>query len=378
MSRGKYRATPPTLADGEIVEPNLDVNGNLKIAGDIDLDIEPADLGAGAAGAATAVGVTQHINDGTGKRIAMLGDASGHPQVDVVTMPAITGAVTTSGTVTEASASAIKTALEIIDDWDASDHCNIRHLTATDDVVGIGAGTAQIGSLVTPLVAAETVVAGAASVLGKIGTVAAAAIVYVRVPCASASPATLKAAIRIWCDKSWSAIFYKARTVCNAPTMTLTSVQADQYVDVNGLRYTGKAAENTAARQFDRSGTDIAAATSLVNCINAATYGVPGLTAANAAGASNVVTLTATTATTTQCVPSAGTIVCAQAILASLTRIYDAPHVTGGQANTGANATAGTEYTVYADGHPHIYVGLKNDDAVNAATFVVGATLYAA
>jgi hypothetical protein len=64
-------------------------------------------------------------------------------------MPAITGAVTTSGTVTEASASAIKTALEIIDDWDASDHCNIRHLTATDDVVGIGAGTAQIGSVNT-------------------------------------------------------------------------------------------------------------------------------------------------------------------------------------------------------------------------------------
>ena len=30
---------------------------------------------------------------------------------------------------------AVKTALEIIDDWDASDHCNIRHLTATDDTV---------------------------------------------------------------------------------------------------------------------------------------------------------------------------------------------------------------------------------------------------
>ena len=89
MSRGKYRATPPTLVDGEFAEPNLDVNGNLQIAGNIDLDIEPADLGAGAAGAATAVGVTQHINDGTGKRIPILGDASGHPQVDVLTAPAV-------------------------------------------------------------------------------------------------------------------------------------------------------------------------------------------------------------------------------------------------------------------------------------------------
>jgi hypothetical protein len=36
---------------------------------------------------------------------------------------------------TEASAADIKTALQIIDDWDASDHCNIRHLTTTDDSV---------------------------------------------------------------------------------------------------------------------------------------------------------------------------------------------------------------------------------------------------
>ena len=113
----------------------------------IDLDIEASDLGAGAAGANCGNGVTQHLDNGAGKRVAALGDAAGHTQVDVLTLPAITGAVTTTGTVTEASASAIKTALEIIDDWDASDHCNIRHLVAADDVVGIGAGTAEIGNV---------------------------------------------------------------------------------------------------------------------------------------------------------------------------------------------------------------------------------------
>jgi hypothetical protein len=55
--------------------------------------------------------------DTAGKVQPIATDASGHPLV------------------TEASASAIKTALEIMDDWDASDHCNIRHLNATDDIV---------------------------------------------------------------------------------------------------------------------------------------------------------------------------------------------------------------------------------------------------
>ncbi len=39
------------------------------------------------------------------------------------------------GLVTEDNSAAIKIALEIIDDWDLSDHCNIRHLNGTDDVV---------------------------------------------------------------------------------------------------------------------------------------------------------------------------------------------------------------------------------------------------
>ena len=248
-------------------------------------------------------------------------------------------------------------------------------VTFATDESGLPAGTAQIGSLVTPVVAAETVVAGAASVLGKIGTVAAAAIVYVRVPCALTVPATLKAAIRIQCDKAWAATFYKSRTVANAPTITLASPQADDTVIINGLTFTGKTAQTLATRQFKQDvGDGDEAAVSLAACINDATYGVPGVTAV---AALHVVTLTATTATTTQCVTGVGgaRITCAQAILTSLTKINNAPHVVGGAAN---NTTAGTEYEVYADGHPHLYVGLTNNDGAAAATFVVGATLYAA
>jgi hypothetical protein len=230
---------------------------------------------------------------------------------------------------------------------------------------------AGTGSLVMPSVAAETVVAGASSVLGKIGTIAAAATIYVRVPCAAASPATARANIRIQCDKAWAATFYHARTILNAPTITLTTPSVDDTVIINGLTFTAKATESLANRQFNQSVDEDTAATSLAACINSATYGVPGVTAT---AALHVVTLTATTATTTQCVTGVGGahIVCAQTILASLEKINNAPHVTGGAAN---NTTAGTGYEVYVDGWPHIYVGVTNSDAANPMTLVVGATL---
>ena len=148
-----------------------DATGKLQIdmAGvDVTVDVDSADVGAAAAAADCAKGVTQHLDNGAGKRIAALGDASGHQQVDVVTLPAITGAVTTTGTVTEASASAIKTSLEIIDDWDASDHCNIRHLVATDDVVTVNEATSVVAETVQ--VNAAAVVAAAWSVIDATAT----------------------------------------------------------------------------------------------------------------------------------------------------------------------------------------------------------------
>ncbi len=50
---------------------------------------------------------------GTGDEWRFLLDSDGHIQVDVLSMP----------TVTETNSAAIKSALEIMDDWDESDYC---------------------------------------------------------------------------------------------------------------------------------------------------------------------------------------------------------------------------------------------------------------
>jgi hypothetical protein len=69
--------------------------------------------------------------------------AGGHVQVDVLAAP--------STAVTNADITSCKTALEIIDDWDSSDHCNIRHLNTTDDTVNIadGGNTITVDGTVT-------------------------------------------------------------------------------------------------------------------------------------------------------------------------------------------------------------------------------------
>lgn len=79
-------------------------------------------------------------------------------------------------------------------------------------------------------------------------------------------------------------------------TLTLDTVLAADEVTINGVTFTGAAAEDTSANEFDRSGTDAAAATSLANCINDATAGVPGVVAEAAAA---VVTVTAIDGRTT-------------------------------------------------------------------------------
>lgn len=68
-------------------------------------------------------------------------------------------------------------------------------------------------------------------------------------------------------------------------TLTLATVLAAQAVTINGLVFTAHATVTTpAARQFSIAGTDAQDATELAACINAATYGVPGVSA-TAAGA---------------------------------------------------------------------------------------------
>ena len=242
--------------------------------------------------------------------------------------------------------------------------------TANPIPVGMAAGTAAIGSLVQPAIAAETIVAGAASVLGKIGTSAQSAILYVRVPCAASTPATSRAHVRIKCDKIHSGTFYAARSVLNAPTITLASAQANDTVIVNGLTFTAHTDTTVAATgQFSIAGSDEDDAHELMTCINTR-FAALGLSATHSGG---IVTLTATTATTTQCVTGVGgaRIVCASAILASLNKLKLAPHFTGAAANSSWN---GDVYEVPVDGYPHIYVALVNTEAA-AATFEVGGTL---
>jgi hypothetical protein len=54
-------------------------------------------------------------------------------------------------------------------------------------------------------------------------------------------------------------------------TITAAGVDVDDTVTLNGYAFTAKAAEDLEAGQFDTSGTDTAAATSLAACINAST-----------------------------------------------------------------------------------------------------------
>jgi head-tail adaptor len=83
--------------------------------------------------------------------------------------------------------------------------------------------------------------------------------------------------------------------VCNVQrkgivyTVTLASVVAGNTAVINGMTFTGAAAESKYARQFSISGNDTADAASLVACINDASKGVPGLVATSSGA---IVTLT--------------------------------------------------------------------------------------
>lgn len=85
-----------------------------------------------------------------------------------------------------------------------------------------------------------------------------------------------------------------ANTKVNSLKITAASVQADDTITVNGITFTGAAAQDADKREFkadDTAGSgNTATATSIAACINDADYGVPGVTA-SADGA--VVTLTA-------------------------------------------------------------------------------------
>lgn len=232
-----------------------------------------------------------------------------------------------------------------------------------------GTTNGVIAGLYQPIVPAEVVVAGAASSLGKIGTMAAGATLFVRCPCAASAPGTSRVRWRVKCDKQHTVTMYLARTVLNAPTITLASVQANDTVVINGLTFTAHANTTTVAnREFKIDGaTDTLDAAELVTCINAA-FGALGLSGAAPAA---VVTLTATTATVTQAVTGVGgaRIVCAQT--------FPTPLDQWGDAEAGLTAITthnGRCFDQDVSGYPQAYLGITNNDGAAAATVVVGAT----
>ena len=83
-----------------------------------------------------------------------------------------------------------------------------------------------------------------------------------------------------------------ANTKVNSLKITAAAVQAADTITVNGITFTGASAEDVNERKFlaYAEGTkDAGTAKSIADCINDATYGVPGVTASASAA---VVTLT--------------------------------------------------------------------------------------
>lgn len=225
-------------------------------------------------------------------------------------------------------------------------------------LVEITTGVFADAVIVTPVaVEAELVVAGAASVLGKIGTVPAAAQLLVRCDCSDKPYSAID--WRVKCDKAHALAFYRAHGIVNAVTVTVASlantetgiinaltftavdaaasvdytahnfytggadatadaaslrkainggtkitlsgVAAGEIVVVNGVSYTAHATTTTAANhEFAINGTDAQDATALASCINDGTYG-SGLTLPCEANGA-VITFEGTTA----CTGSAG------------------------------------------------------------------------
>jgi hypothetical protein len=144
---GLYQSTAQTVTDGDVAPLEIDVNGNLRVTLATQLDstndsitavlsatdnavLDAIALGYATEGDALGDGVLIQGDDGT-DRTNVLVDTDGHLQVDVMN---------TSIAVTNTDITSIKTAVEIMDDWDDSNYCNVNlNIAGTD--VSANAGT---------------------------------------------------------------------------------------------------------------------------------------------------------------------------------------------------------------------------------------------
>ena len=233
----------------------------------------------------------------------------------------------------------------------------------------------------TPIVIEEKNLASSTSTTGKIGTLAAAATLYVRCPCEAVTPATSLVEWRIKCNKAHTIAFYKARTNVLSGTITFTDatgVDDEDTFELNGLTFIAEATASdvvTSNREWLHA-TQAGGAAALAVLLKNATYGVPGLGAITVTAPSTTDVLTIASDTNTalhfnQGTSAANEIAFASTTLASLAK--------DGSATTGIadnSTTSGTLYQQWADGWPQVYVGITNNDSSNAATVVVGATLH--
>ena len=225
----------------------------------------------------------------------------------------------------------------------------------------------------------ETVVAGAASTFGKIGTVAAAATLYVALDTHGTHYS--RADWRVKCNKSHSYQLFRARTNVLSGTVVLTdatAVDADDTFVFNGLTFTYKATANAsdASRYIDLGANNGEAATNTAALLSNATYGIPGLTSAASVAGTGIDTITLVSGTNTALQFAQGTsasneVAWSSTTLASL--IEHSSLVTGKAANT---TTSGYSVEQYVDGWPFCFIAITNNDGSDAATVVVGATPY--
>lgn len=139
---------------------SITVDGTVSVSGTVTVDSE---LPAAAALAdatvnptAPAVGSFSHLFNGT-TWDRMLGDTTNGLDVDVTRVSgSVTVAQATAANlnVTEASAAAIKTAVEIIDDWDETDRCKVNPISGQ---VGVAGGSGVVGATTQRVVLATDV-----------------------------------------------------------------------------------------------------------------------------------------------------------------------------------------------------------------------------
>ena len=228
----------------------------------------------------------------------------------------------------------------------------------------------------TPRVGRNKVLAAATGAeVGKIGTVAASGILYVRCDCNKNTPATDFIDWLVKANKASTMLFYKSRTIANTGTITLadaTPLDDTNSFFLNGVELIAEdtLADATGAKFYSGGADETVTATALAACINA---NVPGVLATAAA---RVVTVVCTTASTLMFLLVSGTdaneAAWADNTLANLMRDSSIAQVTGAD----NSATLGTLYKQDVDGYPYCYLGYTSTDGAAATALSVSAAMH--